>query len=137
MTEFYIHRFVNRFRERLAIKRKLRELEEEMTLRNKALQMGDMDSEILEAKIVDLKGSFRYKKRKIKAGSSIEQYKNKQIKASKHYGHFSFSEECLVWKAKLNAQVNKGRVFLSRIREVGISGNGQIWFVSVSRWNLC
>jgi len=66
-----------------------------------------------------MKNAFRYKQLEIKAGSDCEELKKIVLDKKSKMGYFNFTDECLVYRANLNDQSNKGRIFLIRIRDIG------------------
>lgn len=96
---------------------------EAKSMQDHMLQMEALDSKELEQKIIELRRGFRYKQLKIKTGSDAEKLKKTLLDKKSQVGYFNFTEECLVYRAKLNDQSNKGRIFLIRIRDIGFGTN--------------
>lgn len=118
MTEFRILNYVQKFRERFALKQELMLQKEKYKLNKDMLGLDEESQLEVEEDLINLRGILEFASEKYKDAKELEKMKEKIHKQSYKKKFFSFLEDIISWKEKTTSKQAEGKVYLVTIEEV-------------------
>lgn len=130
MTEFRIHQFVQKFRERKRIrdanKKKKAQIQKDQTV----MHINDNERLEVEEAAIGMRGMLKWCTKKLKKGEDPEELIYKAANFKYQTSHFSFLNELFLWKETASSHDHLGRVYILSIDKIGVGMGEEFYFVS-------
>ena len=136
MSQFKIHQFVIRFRERKRLRDLNKKKKEQVQKDQAIMQINDNERHAVEEAAIGMRGMMSWCKKIISAHTDPDDVVNKARTFKFEQSYFSFLNELLIWKQESNSSEQQGRVFLIQVDKIGVGMGEEFYFVIIFKYFL-